>query len=265
MINRRLLLLGSMLLPICANGRATAQGALNEVDPNDLDRIRRRLASFFERTVALSAASPPPGVNATNGYFVNGMRGDAELAVAQRPIQTDSPGGAICGDLAQALMRACRDGFAPGLHRASGLTYLPLAIQTFNNVLPSLLEISAKIVAAIYTGGAMGAAIASDVNQQVQSLGEIAGRNFVTSGEHANGWISVGVRDQANAVVSQIDQRISALPADGRDYLEILKVLLGQLAALPTEGHDPWLRAEWQIGFTAVCATGAKVMRNPPE
>jgi hypothetical protein len=235
------------------------------VDPADLDRIRRRLASFFERVVALSTASPPPGVNASNGYFVNGMLNDVELAVAQRLIQTDSLGGTRCAELTQTVMTACRQGFTPGLHETNGLEYLPLAIETFRRTLPSLLEISARIVAAVYVGGAVGAIIMQDVNHQISSLGEIAGRNFVTGGNHANGWISVGVRDNANSVVNQINNGVDNLSADGRDYLEILKVLLQEMAALPTGGHDPWLRADWQLGFTLICLTGAKMMRNPPE
>lgn len=264
MIARRSVLIGSALLPLCSSQPVFAQSPV-AVDPSDLERIRKRLASFFERVTALSVASPPPGVNASNGWFVKAMREDSELAVAQRPIQTDSAGGAACADLTQALMRACREGFAPGLHKASGLTYLPLARETFTKVLPTLLEISAKIVAAVYTGGAAGAAISADVNAQIRSLGEVAGKNFVSSGEHANGWISVAVRDQAKGVINRVDQQLPTLSASGRDYLAIIKVLLDQMAALPTQGHDPWLRAEWQVGFTAVCATGAKVMRNPPD
>lgn len=216
MLDRRMVLAAGALLPISIASPAWSQAT--PVAAEDLDRIRKRAASFFERIVALSVASSPPGLNASNGWFVKAMQGDGELAIAQRPISTDSPGGAVCADLTQAAMKACRDGFAPGLYKSSGLTNLRLAMDVFNAALPSLLEISAKIVAAVYTGGATGAAISQDVNQQVSSLGEaVKGRGIVTNGEHANGWISSGVRDGANGVIGRIDQAKGALSADGRD------------------------------------------------
>ena len=236
------------------------------VSASDLDRARRRMAAFFDRAVALSVGSPPPGTNASNGWFTNGMVNDAELDIYQRPLQSEDSGGIWAADLSLSYISKVRAPFGRGLHAASGLTYLPLAKDTFIAALPGVVSLVIDILAAIYSDGAstartsIGQQVQADIDQMGRSIAE---RGMVTSGEHPNGYISGEMRDRMTEFLT--DKTFSTnLGPDGNDYKEIIKVLATKMRDLPTDGHDPWLRADWQLRFTAISMTAAKVMKNPP-
>lgn len=239
---------------------------LAESSPADLDLVRRRLASFFERVVALSNASPPPGTNASNGWFVKAMQEDAELNVAQRPIATTTIGGNGVGSIALNAMTALRAGFNHENHFASGLTYLPVAIDAFNAAMPAIKNIAVSAFEAYATSGATIKQLEQQVKTEIDNIGStVAKSGMVLSGTHANGWISVDIRDRAQALINFIDAVKRAHDSAALDFFEILKAILLSFTKFSTSEHDPWLKAEWQIGFTGVCSSAAKLMRHPPE
>ena len=65
-----------------------------------------------------------------------------------------------------------------------------------------------------------------------------------------NGWLAADV--QAAAV--EIEKALQDIGWDDqtRPTADSLRNTCHALALLPTDGHTPWLRAEWQIGFQAV-------------
>ena len=228
---------------------------------SDIDLVRSRVAAYLNKVVALSRASPPPGLNASNGWFVNAMKGDPQLALAGRNIETDSPGGQAMAGVANSFMTACRAGFGPGLHGATGLTYLPLAIQVLDAAKGSIIKLAGDVLAVAYGGPGVAKAAMPRIRADLDRVSdEVKSKGVVTNGEHANGWISVEMRNQAAAAAQRAADAKAGLPARSRDVLEIIRVTCTSIAALPTDKHDPWLRADWQLGFQTVCEAGVEAL-----
>ena len=269
-----LALASSLLLPV---SRAVAQvDPLPAINPNafyflsqdDLDEVKQRLGGFFDRCARIAIDNPAPGANASNGYFVNGIKSDPELNIIMREFDFQSDGGKLMGIYAMQFMQRVRAGFEPGTHFATGLTYGVLARDVINAILPQIAGIVVSIIAAVYTeGGSEAAAESSDskasIMDQINGLGDaVAAKGMVSSGEHANGWISVATRDRQNEMVDILNNKPVTFGGKTKQFLNILKAISKSYAQLPTDGHDPWLKANWQLGFTAVCLAGAKAMRG---
>lgn len=278
MLSRRSLVLGIPAVSLAGAfplWSSDLQAQIN-ADPNgiwptpqdELDLVKTRLGGFFARSAQIAKDSLPPGANAANGYFVNGMKSDAELNIIMREFDVTSTGGKLMAYYAMQFMQRVRAGFEPGTHFATGLTYLPLAKDVINAALPQIAALVVSIVAAVYTSGGSEAAAESSETQasimeQINGLGAaVIAKGVVSSGEHANGWISAATRDRSAEMVTELNNRPYNMGAKARDFLSILKAIAKSYGQLPTEGHDPWLRGDWQLGFTAVCLTGAKAMRG---
>lgn len=233
------------LVFLCGLQHASAQ-------QNDSEKVRARLVSFLERATALSAAAPPPGLNAANGYFINGVHGtDVQLAnLATAPIGTTTPEGEILEGYYFGFTHHVRVAFEAGTHSAS----FPNAQVIWDTFWHS----RDQIVNTLQGGGGLSAVkVKAEVDRIAQSLeGKV-----VTSGAHGNGYTSVNLRDNCNVYQKKLHN--TGISSDaGIKALTGMRVACQGWAALPTEGHAPWLQAVWQVGFQAVATETAALLKQ---
>ncbi|WP_148649421.1 hypothetical protein [Novosphingobium barchaimii] len=269
MINRRLVIvngavaIAAVALPFGSVGSAVAQ------EPNleaDLAAVRKRLASYYKKVTNASLASPPPGAAASNGWFVKYMKDDADLSVTQRPIQTATSEGKICADLAQGMMAYCRSGFGPGTYKANWATSFDMLLANLEAATSGFTQMASQMVHSILGDIPVVNSIVEQIDGQINQLAASARQKGPTSGDHANGWISVGVRDGANAWLGQSNGALGNLTAPkSKDLVETMKVFANAMAGLNTEGHSPWLKGEWQVGFGAITSTAYHVLEAEPD
>ena len=81
----------------------------------------------------------------------------------------------------------------------------------------------------------------------------------LTQGTHANGFISWDVANAAGAATTKLDAQFPrGTNSDPGRLADALRVVFTKLAALPTDGHDPWLIASWQISFEFIAQGAAE-------
>lgn len=249
----------SSAAPVTATRTAADQAVWS-----DLQRVYRRLGQFFSLTADAAFANPPPGVAATNGWFIRYMNENAALDVAVRPISTTTNDGAQCAEIALLFMQKVKAGFSRGLHNAHWLGNWDLALKAFNNMLPQLLIIAAEIVAMIYTSGAASAALGNDAQQRINNLGAVSGRRGPIQGNHANGWIPSDLQGRMSEWMADMEGRKASLSPQAQDFCEILKVFAGKIASRTGDRGPHWLKADFQIAYASIATAGVQVMNNPP-
>lgn len=203
---------------------------------------------YFQWLADQSKLAPPPGSNAANGWFREAIVHE-NGAPADQPIDAaDAPAQAI-----QAAYRHFRSNFRDNVDRDGG----NVQSGAFGN-LPGFVEAvraySEQIVAvlsAIFVGQDDGRAAriakaAAEAEESSKTIG------FKVDGTHMNGWVSHMARDRANEARPMLQPALDSGDADAQRIGRVLYDGFGQIAQLRTEGHNPWLRAEWQLGFQVV-------------
>lgn len=260
LFSRRIFLWGFALGPIVISSRL--HGAQASTDATAEARaVRERAIQYFDLIVRLSKNSPPPGLNASNGHFVTGLRRNASLGRWRSPIPVVTDEGMVLWEAFRDIALGIHNGFRPGLHRASGITYLPLAWTAMVNAFPQMIQIVRSAFAAVASRSPQD--IARVVNDIEEIRRALRRRRVVTNGAHANGWISVSVRDNLRVAGRTMERHEGRVTTEtGRETLAVLRAYARGLTRLRTEGHRPWLRAEWQAGFQGLTELAARTLRR---
>jgi len=224
----------------------------------DVLYVKQRLQNYLSRIVELSKADAPPGKNAASGHFREHVISDPAIArCGMEPTMTlpeeTQPLYNAFTFFYSMVQRAFRDNPNYYAHWSTHSSVL----------LPNLLAIGTEIVTlAIDIIQLLSAGNDDDKGKARESVArsieatvhKIEASGSVWEGHHASGWISVGVRDAANATIRDyLDPGFAAGRAsDAATIANIFRRMCTDLANLPTKGHEPWLRAEWQVKFQAI-------------
>jgi hypothetical protein len=219
--------------------------------------VKQRLQNYFQRIIELSAAAEPPGKNAANGWLREYMVNDGVIiqcgAAPTVPVSDDAL------KLFQAysyfyvlLERAFRDN---GNHYSSIALAPHVLFDNMGAFLGDLITVIASIVSLIEGDQNQQDAAEASVVQAVTKLAkDVANSGVVWSGAHANGWISVYAQAAANwTIQNQLNVNFpKGTATDAGAVADVLRSVCERIAALDTKGHDPWLRADWQVSFETI-------------
>jgi hypothetical protein len=84
----------------------------------------------------------------------------------------------------------------------------------------------------------------------------------VLSGGHANGWISVDIKDAAKDLKRKLAKLKRSAGSDANRIADVILETCKKLERLQTDNHKPWLRAEWQLAFQVIMDATAVTLRK---
>lgn len=227
-----------------------------------LEYARARVQQFCDAAAAVSHRSPPPGRNAANGWFREGMLNDPDVRAAGRPQDFR-----LSGD--NARLYILQHNFynrivAAFQQNPNHYASWDKTIQIVIDAAPIVSDIVSVVVDLFKILGANDdqaskkaqADLASDIKKLVE---DVQKNDVVLKGSHANGWISVWVHNGARATIAEIDGIRWA--DDGAHNVALaLRRTCEELLKLPTDNHKPWLRAEWQVRFEGIMRAAGKAL-----
>lgn len=227
--------------------------------------VKQRLQNYLARITALSQATTPPGRNAANGWFREYMVGDAEIVRAGEP-----PTLALTGD-AQELFRAytffysvVQRAFRDNANHSANWTQGSVLWPNLGQIIGEIAAVGSAVI-QLFSGDSQAKeaakknlALAIDaLMRKIDQAGDVWG------GAHANGWISVYARDAGGWTLGELNKSFpQGTASDAGRVADVLRVVCEQMAALPTQGHDPWLKADWQVRFQAISEAGAATLAS---
>lgn len=225
--------------------------------------VKQRLQNYLARITALSQAATPPGKNAANGWFREYMVGDAEIVRAGDPPTLPLTGDAlelfrVYTFFYSVVQRAFRDN---GNHSANW-TYGSVLWPNLGQMVGEIAAVGAAVFQLLTGDDQAKEAAKKNLAEAIEALmRKVDQAGVVWGGAHANGWISVYARDAGNWTIAELNKNFPQESASeaGR-VADVLRAVCKQIAELPTQGHDPWLKPEWQIKFQAICDAGATTL-----
>lgn len=244
-----------------AGGFWTRSFAQSASAQQEADVVKDRLLRFLERLDALSKATPPPGLNATNGHFVTAVRaGDIPLAqlVSEEP-RLASDEGKFLWTRYQAFATGLRGAFAVDLHDADVTTAtFPIFQAVYEATNKQILDFVTTVVSS---GFSLDAA-----KKALEDIQEALRGKVVTSGSHGNGWMSNSVYEACERFVGQEHSSPAVTTDTGKKTLSVMQNVCRGWMTLPAkrqneDRHKPWLTADWQAGFESIAAAGAAAIR----
>jgi hypothetical protein len=235
---------------------------------SELLYVKKRFEVFFDRVNELSAASRPPGRNAANGWFRQAMNTDATILAAGGEAEQPLTGDALTlHAIYVALAQGLRGSFVHGNYGASWATHSTIVGEKLDGMSKQVFA----VVGSIFMLMSGDEESDETQNQEKQNFLTALGNlmtvvfkdDFVGSGAHANGWISVSAKNSALGVLSMLNQAFSESVSDDGDRIAaVIRSACVQVAGLQTQGHNPWLRADWQIKFQGICGAAAITLRS---
>jgi hypothetical protein len=226
------------------------------------------LVDYFGRIADIARLNPPPGPNAANGYFREKMLHDSRL----RQIRIDlrdvkyAEGGTEGGtngirNMSMAI-DTIWDAFAesPNYYSDAGRS-LPLFITLLQASKNQVMALGAAIAHFIASEG--GAQSIEELSTAAKALlDQLEHSGLVVKGRHANGHISVGVKRTAQGTIQRIVDDSAQFGDHEKKVAERVKKICELLLELPTDNHDPWLRADWQVRFGQICDAGQVMLKE---
>lgn len=225
--------------------------------------VKQRLQNYLARITVLSQTATPPGKNAANGWFREHMVRDAEIARAGDPPTLPLSEDAqelfrIYTFFYSVVQRAFRDN---GNHSANW-THGSVLWPNLGHMVGEIAAVG-LVVFQLLSGGdheKEGAKknLAASIDALVRKIDKAG---VIWGGAHANGFISVYARDAGNWTIAELDKSFpNGTVSDAGRVADVLRAVCDQIVKLPTQGHSPWLRPEWQIRFQAICDAGATTL-----
>jgi hypothetical protein len=238
----------------------------------DFRTLRSDMSQFFSQFWVLSRRHAPPAPNAASGGFVTAVLTDDTLLrflqsrgfIDQEANRID----AIFREFVRDTLRSFEAGDPGrrGLHSADWTSSHEIFMTEFN-VYKGLIIDSVTTIIHIVTGDEPDLPgdvvnILVDINNILKHLSS----NYVTHGEHGNGWIAPGVQEAAKRAFRTIHHhpeyfRSKYAKGVSNVFLESTRLIY---INLPTH-NDPWLRADWQLGFAALCGTAGSAFALLPK
>lgn len=218
----------------------------------NVEIITAYLKQLSGRMAQLSKDSPPPHTNQANGYF--------RQAVLTDQITKDLPAFPVDFDISEepsnTLLLTARDfqgelvnAFTPPDQDVGPGNY-PKVIFQVPEVVVGVIKIVGSIIGVIVDSSALAAA-AAEIEKDINDIANATDRNGPgLSGDAMNGFISVNVQQISQTYISKLSS--GAWDPNTQLIASALLQTCNALAQLNTTGHDPWLLAEWQIGFQGI-------------
>ncbi|MBS0174996.1 MAG: hypothetical protein JSR64_13245 [Nitrospira sp.] len=222
----------------------------------DILYVKQRFQNFFAAIVAISDHARPPGTNAANGW----MR---EWVLSDPGIQRlgDDPTLPLSGDAA-ALFEAYRFNYSYTLRAfrdntnvwSSGFQSLSVFWDNIGGAIGSVIRTVSALIQLIFGDEKTREQAKENLARSVEALmNDVKTRGTVWNGRHMNGFVAAYMRDAANWTSQHhLDGKFMDQNTDAGKLAEILRQTFRQVAALQTEGHNPWLNAEWQVRFQTI-------------
>lgn len=269
------LLSGAM---VCSLGVGTHLWArANAADvPADCKAMVDKWKNLFQTLAHHSEQHHPPGINAANGHFHRVVMEEAANGEYYRLREKERPSSADVDKLsweAKQLWGAFAVFYDDviGSSEAKGDNCFRNQ-GNFESSKPAGQKAlaTATIIVQILSAGdsddkkkndAQAAALAkaaSDYQREFNDTDQIRGA-------HMNGHISKGVKGAAQRVQDSLKADIFDKPGVNKDIrrvAEIINETMKALKELQTDGHDPWLRGDWQIQFQVICRAAGTQLHN---
>lgn len=226
-----------------------------------LKYVATRFEQFTDRCEEIARRNRPPGKNAANGWVRERMRDDDEIVrCGHAPtLPLDGDADALF-DIYMMFYGRIRGAFiSRPNYSAHWLTHISVSLPA----LKRLVGIVASILELATSDEEERERIAAELAQRItETYNEVRESGNVMSGGHANGWISVDVKDASSDIKKKL---VKLKRTASRDAIKIADVILEackRLERLPVDNHKPWLRAEWQLGFQAIMDATTVTLRK---
>jgi hypothetical protein len=216
--------------------------------------VASKLKDMFDAVVHNSKAAGP-FQNCANGWFVEYIAGDSTLAALSAYNAVGLTGEAAnFATVLQQWSRVIQGSFAAG-GNVPGSDYLRL----LEHNLDQITKIVVDILVIAYGDGATADEAREAIRRDIADLiDRVKNGQFMYNGRNPNGWISVWQHEHAGGGLGLVDRLfpVGVSPL-ARKLADILKGVMVQVRALPTEGHNPWLTSDWQIRYQAIFEAGS--------
>jgi hypothetical protein len=224
---------------------------------------RKLMSDYFAALAHASAAAPPPGPNAANGWFRKAVYEDLKMGPYADVHFPSADTEAVHGAFAK-LASGIHSAFAPDNYCSSVWTNGDLFIQALNNFKGQI----ANVVIAIFGSSSDDP---QKKDQKKQDLGKaigdlisaISGSKVQYHGCHMNGWISGGVHG-VGVAMAPVVAGLTITDPEADEARKILKDVCDRLAAISLRNFSPWLDAQWQVEFQTVAAAAAAAFSFTP-
>ncbi|MBA4027148.1 MAG: hypothetical protein C0473_02800 [Cyanobacteria bacterium DS3.002] len=215
--------------------------------------VRNRYVEFLSRLAALAKQYPPYAPNAASGHFRNNVVSDAKIIKAGRAAEIPLAG--VDKEFFKEYLLFYKGIFRSFKkhenHHASWTGNSGLFLASFKTLAPTILKL-AKAIGGLYEGDLIQIkAVVEETNRLIEDTKQ---RNFSNNGRHASGHISVGVKEAVTQCIASFALRKFSKNLQSQ---QIVLACYRQLNGLSTKRHDPWLKANWQLRFYAICKMSA--------
>lgn len=203
--------------------------------------------TYLQKIGDTSAAYPPPGMNAANGHWRRTMH--AHRAYVEDVAKYDAT------DIGNDHLLDSLDLFASRLRHAFKVENYPASgIELLKQVwLKHVISLIKEIIETVFDPS--DEQIAQLVKEMGRTIEKVANSGNVFSGAHANGWLSVRIKSACSNARRHLDDR--KLEGDLGEAQQVIETTLTKIQGLSTKGHNPWLKAEYQLAFEGACRAGS--------
>lgn len=216
--------------------------------------LKTRMKDYFARLAWVSEQWTPPGKNAANGNWPVNTINDAPLknTEGQTAIQFDGDGEKLLQILSQ-FQDGIRQALSTPNASANAWKNLPLFWDVFKDGISTVIDVVTDVYNLFSDDKEKQKQAKEKLFSDIEALiKKIEDNGMVENGEHANGTISLAVRDRSNEAIAALDRDFpTGSTSQFQKLADALRVVCKKLSALKTEDHDPWLRPEWQVSFQA--------------
>lgn len=240
-----------------------------------LDAQRQRFEDYFSRCAQLGYQYPPPGKNAASGHFRNAVVSDPTLMeIGNNSRDGKVIYGSSTTDEALAIAYAFSSfalfhsqGFSDfDNYESNWISNRKVFFDTVNGILPNIGVITLNLYNAI-NGNGNDDERKKALNTVVEEIGKLVSSiendGIVSSGSHANGFIAERVDLAATSAIQELNTRMpESASSEAKNIAALLRATFIELKALPEDSHDPWLRADWQVSYTAIMDMAAKQLHT---
>lgn len=234
---------------------------------DDVSQIANQFGSFCGRIAELSAANPPAGVNAANGYFRTAVLTDGTLSSLVPPRTSPKDDEAVAlYQLTSSLEQGLRGAFGPENYESRWTHSAALLITFVREFGGKAAAIAESVVGVVVADPAQKVALAAATVKQVQDLSkEIDAKGIKFEGTNANGYIQKNVDNTASAIKSQIASLKSGgklASNEAKNYADAIDGICQKILDIPDFENDPWLVGAWQLQFQTVMSASAAALKT---
>ena len=224
---------------------------LIELENSEIENVNKYMIAYFTKVAKITADQLPPCPNAANGHFRNNMTNSDIRALANPQIVLSTRKANNLLDAFKGFSSRNQLAFINNENYDPGdwVAFRIWTLDYLSQIKTALLD----IISIINSDGKDDKKNAQAAVDAAKFYQDVSKNSNCHSGRHANGHISSGVKEAARFGLTKLDSYSfdNTSTKIGKEA-HILEGTFNALMSLQTEGHDPWLRADWQLKYYTI-------------